>query len=161
MNHTPVCVKNPNRVTLKGQKTLAFEPKMDGEEGFQLVPIAFTVKASRKSLAEMVIIDVLPFRIVEGYGFQRYSTTLQLKLRIGDIPSRQTVAKDVTGIYGVEREKLRGALKGHRVCLIMDTWTSIQNLCYMSLIGHFIDDDWKLHKRILKFVKLKTIRGRL
>ena len=39
---------------------------MDGEEGFQLVPIAFTVEASRKALAEMVIIDEFPFRFVEG-----------------------------------------------------------------------------------------------
>ena len=36
LNLTPVCVKNPNRDTLKGQQTLAFESKMDGEEGFQL-----------------------------------------------------------------------------------------------------------------------------
>ena len=80
MNHTPVCVKNPNKVILKGQQTLAFEPKMDGEEWFQLVPIAFTIEASRKAFAEMVIINELPFRFVEGYGFQRYSTTLQPKL---------------------------------------------------------------------------------
>ena len=112
MNHTPICVKNLNRKTLKGQQTLAFEPKMDGEEGFQLVPTAFTVEASKKALAEMVIIDELPFRFVERYGFQRYATTLQPKLRIRDIPSRQTVARDVIGIYGVEREKLRGGLEG-------------------------------------------------
>ena len=66
LNHTPICVKNPNRKTLKGQQTLEFEPKMDGEEGFQLVPTAFTVEASRKALAEMVIIDEFPFRFVEG-----------------------------------------------------------------------------------------------
>ena len=68
----------------------------------------------------MVIIDELPFRFVEGYGFQRYSTTLQLKLRIKDISSRQTVAKDVIDIYGVKREKIRGDLKGRRVCLTTD-----------------------------------------
>ena len=85
---------------------------MDGEEGFHLVPTAFTVETSRKTLAEMVIIDELPFRFVERYGFQRYATTLQPKLRIRDIPSRQTVARDVIGIYGVEREKLRGGLEG-------------------------------------------------
>ncbi|XP_050251415.1 zinc finger BED domain-containing protein RICESLEEPER 1-like [Quercus robur] len=96
---------------------------MNGEEGFQLVPTAFTVEASRKALTEMIIIDELPFRFVEGYGFQRYSTTLQSKLQIRDIPSHQTVARDVISIYGVEREKLREALKGRRVCLTMDTWT--------------------------------------
>ncbi|XP_023896650.1 zinc finger BED domain-containing protein RICESLEEPER 2-like [Quercus suber] len=158
LNHTPNCVKNPNRASLKGQKTLALEPKMNGEEGFQLVPTAFIIEASRKALAEMIIIDELPFRFVEGYGFQRYSTTLQPKLQIRDIPSRQTVARDVIGIYGVEREKLRGALKGRRVCLTTDTWTSIQNLNYMSLTGHFIDDDWNLHNRILNFCQVEDHR---
>ena len=112
LNHMTIYVKNPNRITLKGQKTLAFEPKMDEEEGFQLVPTAFTIEASRKAFAKMVMIDKLPFRFVEGYEFQRYSTTLQPKLRIRYIPSRQTMARDVIGIYGVEREKLRWALKG-------------------------------------------------
>ena len=44
------------------------------------------------------------------------------------------MARDVIGIYGVEKEKLRGALKGRRVCLTTNTWTSIQNLNYMSLV---------------------------
>ena len=53
---------------------------MDGEEGFQHVLTAFSVEAFRKALAEMVIIDELPFRFVDWYWFQRYSTTLQPKL---------------------------------------------------------------------------------
>jgi len=111
------------------------------------------------ALAEMIIIDELPFRFVKGYRFQRYSTTLQLKLRIKDISSCQTVVRDVIGINGVKREKLREALKGHRMCLTMDTWTSIQNLNYMSLTCHFIDDDWNLHKRILNFCQVEDYKG--
>ena len=160
LNHTPNCVKNPNRASLKGQQTLTFEPKMNGEEGFQLISTASTVEASRKALTEMIIIDKLPIRFVEGYEFQRYSTTLQPKLQIRDISSCQTVARDVISIYGVEREKLREALKGCRVCLTTDTWTSIQNLNYMSLTGHFIDEDWNLHKRILNFCQVEDHRGK-
>ena len=69
------------------------------------------------------------------------------------------MARDVIDIYGVEREKLRGVLKGRRVCLTTNTWTSIQNLCYMSLTCHFIDDDWKLHKRILNFCQVEDHKG--
>ena len=69
------------------------------------------------------------------------------------------MARDVIDIYGVEREKLREALKGRKVCLTIDTWTSIQNLNYMSLIGHFIDDDWNLHKRILNFCQVEDHMG--
>ena len=75
--------KNPNREDLvKGQQTLAFEPKKDGEDGFQLVSTSFFIKASRKALAEMIIIDELSFRCIEGYGFKKYVTTLQPKLRL-------------------------------------------------------------------------------
>ena len=48
----------------------------------------FSVEASRKALAEMIIIDELPLRCVEGYEFKKYVTTLQPKLRLKDIPSR-------------------------------------------------------------------------
>ena len=69
------------------------------------------------------------------------------------------MARDAIDIYGVEREKLRGVLKGCRVCLTTETWTSIQNLCYMSLTVHFIDDDWKLYKRILNFCQVEDHKG--
>ncbi|XP_050259181.1 zinc finger BED domain-containing protein RICESLEEPER 3-like [Quercus robur] len=158
--HVPICPKNPNREdVVKGQKTLAFVPKKDGEDGLHLVSTSFSVEASRKALAEMVIIDELPFRYVEGYGFKKFVSTLQPKLRLKDIPSRQTVARDVIGIYNSEREKLRKSLKGCRVCLTTDTWTSIQNLNYMCLTCHFIDDAWKLHKRILNFCQVENHKG--
>ena len=158
--HVPICPKNPNREdVVKGQKTLAFVPKKDGEDGFHLVSTSFSVEAARKALAEMVIIDELPFRYVEGYGFKKFVSTLQPKLRLKDIPSRQTVARDVIGIYNSEREKLRKSLKGCRVCLTTDTWTSIQNLNYMCLTCHFIDDAWKLHKRILNFCQVEDHKG--
>nr|XP_023928812.1 zinc finger BED domain-containing protein RICESLEEPER 1-like [Quercus suber] len=152
--HVTIYPKNPNRED-KGQKTLSFEPKNDGDEGFKLVSTTFSVEASRKALAEMIIIDELPFRCVKGYGFKKYVTTLQPKLRLKDIPSRQTMARDVIGIYNSEREKLRKTMKGCRVCLTTDTWTSIQILNYMCLTSHFIDDDWKLHKRILNFCQVE------
>ena len=158
--HVPNYPKNPNREDLvKGQQTLAFEPKKDGEDGFQLVSTTFSVETSRKALAEMIIIDELPFRCVEGYGFKKYVTTLQPKLHLKDIPSCQTMARDVIVIYNSEREKLRKSLKGCRVCLTTDTWTSIQNLNYMCLTGHFIDDTWKLHKRVLNFCQVEDHKG--
>ena len=96
-----------------------------GRKGFSLYQQPLLLRLLERHLLKIVIIDELPFRFVEGYGFQRYATTLQPKLRIRDILYRQTVARDVIGIYGVEKEKLRGALNGYRVCLTMDTWTSI------------------------------------
>ena len=158
--HVPICPKKPNREDLiKGQKTLAFESKKDGKDGFHLVLTTFSVETSRKALAEMIIIDELPFRYVEGYGFKKYVTTLQSKLRLKDIPFSQTMARDVIGIYNSEKEKLRKSLNCCRVCLTTNTWTSIQNLNYMCLTCHFVNDAWKLHKRILNFCQVEDYKG--
>ena len=64
------------------------------------------------------------------------------------IPSRTTVMRDCLQLYMMEKEKLKNMFvsSSQRVCLTTDTWTSIQNLTYMSLTAHFIDKDWKLHK---------------
>ena len=114
--HITNCPENPNREDIgKGHKTLAFEPKNDEDEGFQLVSTTFTIEASRNALAKMIIIDELSFRCFEGYGFKKYVTTLQPKLHLKDISSCQIVPRDVIGIYNSEREKLRKSLKDCRV----------------------------------------------
>lgn len=41
-----------------------------------------------------------------------------------------------------------------RVCLTTDTWISNQNLRYMCLIAHFIDNNWKLSNKILNFCQV-------
>lgn len=45
------------------------------------------------------------------------------------------------------------------MCLTAYCWTSIQNISYMVLTAHFIDCDWKLHKRILNFCTIPNHKG--
>ncbi|KAI3836035.1 hypothetical protein MKX03_017832, partial [Papaver bracteatum] len=54
-------------------------------------------------------------------------------------------------LYKSEREKLKNQLDGQRICLTTDAWTSIQNLSYICVTGHYIDKDWVLRKKILNF----------
>ena len=69
--------------------------------------------------------------------------------------------RDCLQLYMMEKEKLKYMFvsSSQRVCLTTDTWTSIQNLTYMSLTAHFIDKDWKLHKRIINFLKVPNHKG--
>ncbi|KAG5253278.1 zinc finger BED domain-containing protein [Salix suchowensis] len=106
----------------------------------------------------MIIIDELPFNFVEGRGFRLFFRTIQPRF---DSPSRFTVVKDCLKIYVDEKEKLKIALRGQRLCLITDTWTSIQNINYMSLTAHWIDSEWKLHKRILNFCQVSNHTGEI
>jgi hypothetical protein len=70
-----------------------------------------------------------------------------------------TVARDCIQRYIEEKSKLKKILKNHRICLTTDTWTSKQNLNYMSLTAHWIDDHWKLQKRILNFCSVADHKG--
>lgn len=46
-----------------------------------------------------------------------------------------------------------------RVSITTDTWTSIQNVNYMVVTAHFLDSDWKLHKRIINFCAITSHKG--
>ena len=110
LSHAAGCAKNPNR-ELKGQKTLSFKPKKEGEEGFDIVATAFTIEAGKKALAEMIILDELPFIFVENYEFRKFVKVLQPKFKI--ISSRKTIAKEVVSIYNMERMKLKKVVSYH------------------------------------------------
>ena len=99
----------------------------------------------------MIIVDELPFKFVEGLGFLHYSSVLEPRFCV---PLRVTIAKDCYEIFISEKRKLKSYLKkiDARIFLTTDTWTSIQQINYMYLTAHFIDNDWKLQKRIYKLI---------
>jgi hypothetical protein len=77
------------------------------------------------------------------------------------IPSRHTVSRDCGEIFLEEKGKLKYffANTKTRVCLTIDTWTSIQRVNYMCVTAHFIDDNWVLHKRIINFKQIYSHTG--
>ncbi|KAF7116969.1 hypothetical protein RHSIM_RhsimUnG0008700 [Rhododendron simsii] len=112
--------------------------------------------ACKKALAKMIIIDELPFSFVEGEGFKQFIEVVQPMWK----PSgRLVMAKNCMLIYGEEKMALKQIVKHQRLCLTTDTWTSVQNLNYMCLTGHFIDDNWKYQKKILNFCVVPNHKG--
>ena len=122
----------------------------------------FTIKNTRRLIAEMIIIDELSFRFVENEGFKRFveGTLMFVELRFV-FPSQTTISRDILGIYASLEEQLKDIFvnEGYRVSLTTDTWTSIQNVNYMVLIAHFVDRNWKLHKRIINFSQIENHKG--
>ncbi|GKV46916.1 hypothetical protein SLEP1_g53875 [Rubroshorea leprosula] len=47
-----------------------------------------------------------------------------------------------------------------RVSLTIDTWTSQQRISFMSLTAHYIDENWKLHTKILNFCPVDSHKGK-
>ncbi|KAL2252491.1 UNVERIFIED_CONTAM: putative AC transposase [Sesamum indicum] len=148
-NHYESCKKKPQEIT-RNQNRLSFQPTRVGDRDAPLVNWRFDQDKTREALCHMLVVDELPFKLVEHPGFRHFLT---VACPMFVIPSRRTITKDIFNIYVSERARLKSFIKDHaqRVCITTDTWTSIQKVNYMCLTAHFIDDDWNLHKRILNF----------
>ena len=66
------CLKYHYSEDKKNQSTLTFKPKEEGESSGKLIFWVFNFKECKKTLAEMIILDELSFRFVEGFGFRKY-----------------------------------------------------------------------------------------
>ncbi|CAK8565823.1 unnamed protein product [Lathyrus sativus] len=157
--HLKVCLKNPNRVVDKKQKTIAIgKESEDDPNSVSLKLVDFNQERIRLTLAKMIIIDELPFKYVENEGFNMFMKEAQPRFKI---PSRVTVARDCLCLYFDEKEKLKSMLSANKqmVSLTTDTWTSIQNMNYMCVTAHYIDDEWNLKKSILSFGIIADHKG--
>ncbi|TXG46520.1 hypothetical protein EZV62_006732 [Acer yangbiense] len=139
------------------QKVLVKKPTTSGF-GSSLGVSKFDQLKCRRALAEMLILDELPFRFVENRGFRRFCFEL---CPLFDLPSRRTIVRELYKLYIDEKIKLKNYFSRSkvRVCLTTDTWTSIQNINYMVVTAHFIDYDWQLQKRILSFSQIVDHTG--
>nr|KYP41362.1 Putative AC transposase [Cajanus cajan] len=158
-NHLMRCKENPNREVFKRQKLSS-----STIEGVSVGPSPtiskFDQNASRMKLVKMFVKSELPFRFVEDDDFRDFVWSLQPRF---EVPSRTTLRREMWELYEEEKAKLKFFLSKQcgRVCLTTDTWTSIQNLNYMSLTAHFVDNDWKLQKKILNFSQTTGHSGEL
>lgn len=155
--HLNSCMKYPANTDKKQKLISVFRPSQT--DSATISSWEFDQDSCRYALARMVIVDEQPFSIVERDGFRYFCNAVVPQFHI---PSRFTVARDVKKLYICEREKLQIMLKGlkSRVSLTTDCWTSIQNFNYLCLTAHFIDDSWKLHKRILNFQLMDSHKGK-
>jgi len=154
---TSTCHKSPFRAIDKRQSTLKpiKEGWLEGGSG-ATERVVYNVDDIRRAIAEFVILDEQPFRVVEGEGFKKL---MAKALPNFELPSRVTVARHCLRIYHEEKEKLKNLIKNQRVCLTSDTWTSLQNLTYMVVTAHWIDDQWNLQKKILNFFPTPDHKG--
>ncbi|XP_019158830.1 PREDICTED: zinc finger BED domain-containing protein RICESLEEPER 2-like [Ipomoea nil] len=155
-NHMASCLKNPHSKDTR-QSLLTFNTMSTSEGGTEapggvLGTWVFNQDAIRRALCEMIIIDELPFRFVEGQGFKRFILVAC---------PRWTISRDIYQIFLDERLNLKKLFRvgTQRVSLTTDTWTSVQRINYMCITAHFLDDQWKLHKKIISFVPVSSHKG--
>ncbi|XP_050897975.1 zinc finger BED domain-containing protein RICESLEEPER 2 [Lathyrus oleraceus] len=71
--------------------------------------------------------------------------------------------RSALSVFVVLDEQPFSAVEGEgfipKVTLTTDCWTSIQNLNYLTLTAHFVDNEWKYQKRIISFTVIPNHKG--
>ncbi|XP_026378276.1 zinc finger BED domain-containing protein DAYSLEEPER-like [Papaver somniferum] len=156
MNNHIKKIKCP-QFTPPGQQQLTFQISDDGET-HSVVTHSFDQDACRASLTRMIIKCELPFILVQREGFQEFFHQLEPRF---EVPSRYTEARDCMKMYLSEYHRLKAEFKkyGRRFSLTTDTWSSVTNMSYMVLTGHYIDENWVLQKKILNLCPVTDHTG--
>ena len=102
--------------------------------------VDFNQEQTLIALAKMIIIEELAFKFVENERFRKFMEDAQPKFKIPSCVS--TIARYFMHVFDDEKEKLKHVLFANQqmVSLTTDTWMSIQNMNYMCVIAHYIDE---------------------
>ncbi|KAH9723471.1 BED-type domain-containing protein [Citrus sinensis] len=113
---------------------------------------SFDPKVLRSLIARMVVMHELPLKFVEYKGFREMMAHANPVVKP---MSRNTLKSEISKLYHIEKIKTLHMLEKNqgRVAITTDLWTaSNQKKGYMVVTAHFIDNSWKLHSRILRFI---------
>ena len=129
--------------------------KGDKNDGVNMDLSQFDQELSRQDLARMIVLHGYPFTIVHHVGFKAFVKNLQPQFKL---MSHDVVKEDCMKIYEGGRVKLRELLEKLpcRVSLTVDMWRSNEDVEYVCLTCHYVDDDWKLKRKYLDFLHVET-----
>ena len=128
--------------------------KNTGSEIAHIVPFKYDQEVSLRKLNLAITMHEYPFNIVENEYLVDFIKSLRPSF---PIKSRVTVRKEIMDRYLEEKETLYAHLKTIkcRFSATIDMWTSCQNKGYMCVTIHWIDDNWRMQKRIIGFFNVK------
>ena len=101
-------------------------------------------------MSSLVISHNLPYKFVE---YPELRTWINYLCPDAIMISRNTVKADIGRMYMKEKIMLKELLSSipSRICLTSYLWTSINTEGFISLTAHFVDLNWKLSTKLLKF----------
>ncbi|KAD3337442.1 hypothetical protein E3N88_32962 [Mikania micrantha] len=101
--HIISCEKHPEK--LKDQTNIFIRKNDDvGGTSGEVKTWKFCAKSSRKTIAEMITLDELPFTTLEHEGFKKFIETICPNFKV---PSRFTISRDVGEIFLEEKGNIQ------------------------------------------------------
>ncbi|KAL4569983.1 hypothetical protein LXL04_025632 [Taraxacum kok-saghyz] len=144
----------------KNQKLLNFQPVDSDVESIEplISPNGkYDANKMREATANWILSTEHPFTTVEDDMFVKM---MRISNPMYERVSRVTAKEDCFNVYNHEKKKLKALTKAaSKICLTTDCWKSThQKIEYMVVTGHFIDQNWRLQKRVLSFVHVPPPR---
>ncbi|TYI63167.1 hypothetical protein E1A91_D09G000900v1 [Gossypium mustelinum] len=145
--HLNSCLKKVNKDIT--QYTIATKPSPEGVPSIK--NYKFDADECRRAISTFIMCGKHSFRTVEEPSF-RYMMRIASP-NFKNI-SRHTAARDVLMYYAKERDRVKEELAKAPglICLTSDNWNSEHtNDEYICITAHWVDKDWKLQKRMIRF----------
>ncbi|TYG65856.1 hypothetical protein ES288_D06G220600v1 [Gossypium darwinii] len=145
--HLNSCLKKVNKDI--AQYIIATQPSPEGVPSIK--NYKFDADECRQAISTFLVCGKHSFGTVEEPGF-RYMMRI-VSPNFKNI-SRQTAIRDVLKYYAKERDHVKEELAKTPglICLTSDNWNSEHtNDEYICVTAHWVDKDWKLQKRIIRF----------
>lgn len=149
-HHDSCLKKNGSQVDIRTQMQLT-----KGTEG-TLACFNFDQSLARREVVDYMVRAELPFTFVEKHDF-----TGMVKRGLNPQYSgfsASTAKRDVMKHFHVYRANLLSYFQKYkgRICLTSDLWTSKSHMGFLCLTAHFIDEEWRLNKKIISFKMIET-----
>ncbi|CAO2041952.1 unnamed protein product [Urochloa humidicola] len=144
--------KHPTARAEVGSYFLKSEKNDDGSVA--LTNYKVNLDTVRTKVALFLLGGAHPFTVVEEHGYRSMMSSACPQFKQ---VSRHTIRRDIMAMFESERKEIIESLSNSpgRVSFTSDNWKSdCQKYNYICITGHYIDDKWKLHKRIIWFKKL-------
>ncbi|KAL1563788.1 zinc finger BED domain-containing protein RICESLEEPER 1-like isoform X1 [Salvia divinorum] len=136
---------------------LKFEHEQKKEESIQTInlgSVKFNQERSWLDLARMIMLHGYPLAMVNHVGFKIFVKNLQPLFEVNN--NDGAIEMDCLTIYNKEKHKLYEAICHFhgRISLAVDMWGSRESAEYVCLTASYIDNDWRLQKKMLNFISL-------
>ncbi|CAB4443300.1 unnamed protein product [Rhizophagus irregularis] len=106
-----------------------------------------------KLLIKWIVIDMLPFSLVDSIYFNEFLQKLNPKFRC---PGRTTLKNEIMSEFKSRRECIVDFVKDipGRCSITTDIWSSIKNEAFIGVTIHFITNEWKLKHFTLEVLRI-------
>ncbi|KAM0938025.1 putative transcription factor/ chromatin remodeling BED-type(Zn) family [Dioscorea sansibarensis] len=152
-------IKNQEKkLALNGAQTdgnITEPPQKRRYRGASWANALFVQETSCLNLAKMIILHEYPIHIVEHSGFIAFAQSLQPRFKMASVDD---IEGEIISVYHKVKQNLLQVLQimPGKISLTISLCSTSQTLGYVCLTGQFIDNDWRLHRRMLNFIMVSS-----